>query len=675
MFALMRILRPSVYVELGVHNGASFFAACQAVVQEGLKTHCVAVDHWGGDPHAGIFDDAVFTAFDKILSSSYSGFASYIRKDFDSAAKDFDDATIDLLHIDGFHTYEAVKKDFETWLPKLSSRGVILFHDVNEYRGSFGVWRFWQEIEATHPGRTRFLGNDHGLGILVTGDDLGDDAQKFFSWVDSSENWIFVQQHLAAISELQKNVISLLSGAEKSVQESVKLRQVLEKESLTLRSIINDLETREQHHLNTITELNTSNNTLNHENGQLRNALTDAETREQHRLNTITELRQLRKSAIRLVTRPAMARVIKAIHVLDTIRGKEAIGPLRILREIKSSGQSEPAPTSLKPSLHLTHEVSSSKSSMALSAMSAEDWKQATELWSKCTPGNGEDSGDKLSPFVNAGTLLSRWLSEPQEFGDLINAAQEARKRNARENGTVIFSANIGGVDPSLPAINLLPSTSCVKFTDARYGDPWGTWTHRAPEFSGATATRSARWIKTHPHFLFPNSKWAIWADANVLLTSEFSIALEQFKQSGKPMGGIPHPLRSSVAEEIDACFKMKKASESEVESHLALLRLPSDDLLWETNVLFFDLEHKDLQALLAAWWKYIEAGSSRDQISLPQATQETGVNIHPILPHGRSTRTDPRFVLFPHGNATFNGALDKLLAQSNHAKQFGSGS
>jgi len=58
----------------------------------------------------------------------------------------FPDASIDLLHIDGTHTYDDVKADFESWLPKLSPNGIVLLHDVILRDRGFGVWKLWEEI-------------------------------------------------------------------------------------------------------------------------------------------------------------------------------------------------------------------------------------------------------------------------------------------------------------------------------------------------------------------------------------------------------------------------------------------------------------------------------------------------------------------------------------------------
>ena len=49
---------------------------------------------------------------------------------------------IDVLFIDGDHSYEGVKKDFTSWEPHLVRGGYILFHDANFK----GVKRFLKEI-------------------------------------------------------------------------------------------------------------------------------------------------------------------------------------------------------------------------------------------------------------------------------------------------------------------------------------------------------------------------------------------------------------------------------------------------------------------------------------------------------------------------------------------------
>ncbi len=167
---LVSAIRPRLVVELGTHNGVSYAAFCSAVARSDHPARCFAVDTWEGDAHAGLYGDAVFREFRAFHDAHFAAFSTLLRKTFDAALADFADGTIDLLHIDGFHSYEAVRHDFETWQPKLSPRAVVLFHDIAVLENGFGVWRFWDEISAGRP-HFRFR-HSFGLGALATGPDV-----------------------------------------------------------------------------------------------------------------------------------------------------------------------------------------------------------------------------------------------------------------------------------------------------------------------------------------------------------------------------------------------------------------------------------------------------------------------------------------------------------------------
>ena len=163
-YYLIRTLKPAKVVELGTHWGVSFFSFLQAVKDDNLACEVVAIDTWEGEEHAGIYTEEVFD-FVRISASKIYPRTQYklIRSLFDDSVDKFEDGQIDILHIDGLHTYEATKHDYYTWLPKLSENGIVLFHDVAA-NVEYGSRRFWEEIKLEHP----FYEVDHswGLGIL-----------------------------------------------------------------------------------------------------------------------------------------------------------------------------------------------------------------------------------------------------------------------------------------------------------------------------------------------------------------------------------------------------------------------------------------------------------------------------------------------------------------------------
>lgn len=163
---LISALQPRIMVELGTHRAVSYMAFCQASSKLSVPAKCFAVDTWKGDDHAGKYSESIFRDVQD-LNQPYENFSTLVRSKFDEALSQFQDGSIDLLHIDGFHTYEAVSHDFNSWLPKMSQRGVVLFHDTAVHKKDFGVWRLWSELSEQHP--HFHFSHGFGLGVLSVG--------------------------------------------------------------------------------------------------------------------------------------------------------------------------------------------------------------------------------------------------------------------------------------------------------------------------------------------------------------------------------------------------------------------------------------------------------------------------------------------------------------------------
>jgi hypothetical protein len=147
----MEQVKPKLFVELGVHTGMSYFAFCQSVKTNQLSTLCYAVDTWKGDEHAGTYGEEVWLDVQDYNSREYTAFSYLLRNTFNEALTYFENKTIDLLHIDGCHTYEAVKTDFENWRPKMTDNGLVIFHDTVVREREFGVYKFWAELKQQYP--------------------------------------------------------------------------------------------------------------------------------------------------------------------------------------------------------------------------------------------------------------------------------------------------------------------------------------------------------------------------------------------------------------------------------------------------------------------------------------------------------------------------------------------
>ncbi len=156
--------RPKVIVELGTHMGLSALAMGLALRDLGEGGRLYAIDCWEGDTQAGFYDDSVYRTFlERIESLGIESTVLPLKMFFDEA-RDKVATPIDLLHIDGLHTWEAVNHDFDTYGPLVSPGGLVMFHDVNTHFKD--LRKFWRGLTRKYDSHR--IDYSHGLGLIRT---------------------------------------------------------------------------------------------------------------------------------------------------------------------------------------------------------------------------------------------------------------------------------------------------------------------------------------------------------------------------------------------------------------------------------------------------------------------------------------------------------------------------
>ncbi len=253
-FYIMAVTKPSVIVELGTLHGVSYCAFCQAVAELNLSTKCFAVGTWADDSHIGLSGPDILESLRQHHDPLYNRFSTLIQSTFDDAVERFEDGTIDLLHIDGYHTYEAVKHHWKTWRRKLSHRGVMIFHDIiNEHPGDLGAGKLFEELNNKYPSFEFFHG--HGLGIVAPGDEIPTELLPFFQLSEDEAN--LVRNFFHALG--QRLALDVAVAEQKRVEHDLRSDiQVKETQLNNLEHEINSIRVSKEQLEKLLTELQQS---------------------------------------------------------------------------------------------------------------------------------------------------------------------------------------------------------------------------------------------------------------------------------------------------------------------------------------------------------------------------------------------------------------------------------
>jgi O-antigen biosynthesis protein len=253
------------------------------------------------------------------------------------------------------------------------------------------------------------------------------------------------------------------------------------------------------------------------------------------------------------------------------------------------------------------------------------------------------------APVLSAGGLSHPEWTAPQDFNAQVQAYQSAPSGNRK---IVFFTAIFGDYDTLLLPEQINPNVDYVCFTDRPRND-YGVWRMRAAPFHHPDATRIARYVKLHPHDLFPDYDVAVWLDANIILRGDIHKYVGVVRAEHGDLGLVSHPERECFYEEAEACKRLGKDTSAIIDAQVEHYRsrgLPVNQPLFETGFMIIDLKSEELQNAFRCWWQEIERFSRRDQLSLAWAIFEhPALKIVPLLPGGISVREHDDFRYHHH--------------------------
>lgn len=124
------------FVEVGAWKGKSAAYLAVEIANSGKKIQFDCVDTWEGDTsitssfHEPLLEqpNALYEHFLKNIEP-VKEFINPIRETSVKASKQYKDASLNCVFIDGAHDYKNVYQDISAWLPKIKPGGILSGHD------------------------------------------------------------------------------------------------------------------------------------------------------------------------------------------------------------------------------------------------------------------------------------------------------------------------------------------------------------------------------------------------------------------------------------------------------------------------------------------------------------------------------------------------------------------
>jgi len=158
-------LRPRRVLEIGTARGGTFFLLSRASAPDAALISL--------DLPSGAWYGVTSFLLPRLLLPGQSGYFVHADSHAPQTAvkirRLLGSSQLDLLFIDGDHSYEGVKQDFDMYGELVRPGGMIAFHDVaaHLHGPNFDVHRLWEEVKQKYPFQEILTGANQGCGIGI----------------------------------------------------------------------------------------------------------------------------------------------------------------------------------------------------------------------------------------------------------------------------------------------------------------------------------------------------------------------------------------------------------------------------------------------------------------------------------------------------------------------------
>ena len=192
-------------------------------------------------------------------------------------------------------------------------------------------------------------------------------------------------------------------------------------------------------------------------------------------------------------------------------------------------------------------------------------------------------------------------------------------RANSKKYRLVVYTALFGDYDDLIDPPEKFEGCDFVCFTDQKHLKS-DIWEIRLVEECDLPPNMMNRRFKILPHLFLPEYEQSLYVDANICILKNPKELSDKFLKKTKFVAP-KHFARDCAYDEAKECIVLMKDRKEIIKKQMQRYKnegFPSHFGLSENNILLRAHIDNSVIDLMQSWWKELQSGAKRDQLSLP---------------------------------------------------------